>query len=193
MKAAAAVMISSSKPSGDVGVAFQDHANDKHHASTESKVDTVAGGVGALELDEEEKAQVALLLAEGANKGGQLAEGSDLLPAVVEKFLLNELAAHAQIIVEGHPLASNISPHLIANMSHELSREILGVASTAFFAFLHRKLNLIELPEALSNGTISSIDDPESVRGLSAPDLEIIEHIKEAVDHVLQVSSGLFV
>ena len=113
---------------------------------------------------------------------------TEVLPRVVEKYLLKELATHAQQILEGHPLAASLSNTMLANLSKEVSKEVLSIAAAAFFAYVHHKLNLNELPEGLINGSISSIETTDAE--LSEENLHTQTQVKETVLHVLQVSSG---
>ena len=148
---------------------------------------SAGGGSNSLER---KQAKVAV-------SGASLLESSELLPKVVEKYLLRELGSNAQMIISGHPLATTLTGAMVLNMAQELSKEVQGIAAAAFFAFMHHRQALQELPESLSNGAIPSIEsDPDKALqvqqkyNLTADHLRVIDQVKEAVDHVLHVSSG---
>lgn len=140
------------------------------------------------------QAQELLLATAGTTGGtgsGNMLQSSERLPKCVEKFLLSELAAHAQQVIEGHPLASTLTSAMIGNLSKELSREVQGIAAAAFFAYMHHRLGLSELPEPLLNGTITSIlSAADAFAQLSIADQKVCEQVRQAVEHVLQVSTG---
>ena len=120
-----------------------------------------------------------------------LLQSGDQLPKVVERYLLRELALHAQQVVEGHPLADGLGEGVVATLTKDISKEVQGIAAAAFFAFMHHRQAMVELPTCLLDGTVGSIDDPLAQQPpLGAEELVAVEQVKEAVDHVLQVSSG---
>lgn len=143
--------------------------------------------------DELRSAGDALLNAgAGEGTGNMLQQSADRLPKPVEKYLQRELAAQAQLVIEGHPLGANLTESMVSQLTGDLSREVRGIAAAAFFAFMHHRQGLVELPDCLLDGTITSIDQEETVGAprLSAVERHVVEQVKEAVDHVLQVSSG---
>lgn len=119
-------------------------------------------------------------------------ESAERLPKVVERFLLKELAEHARMVIEVHPLAETLSEGMLLRLMKDLSKEVQGIAAAAFFAFLHHRQGIVELPECLMDGTVQDIDKDVDLNGLpfSAEVTRAVQHVREAVDHVLQVSSG---
>jgi hypothetical protein len=131
------------------------------------------------------------LISAGEGTAGMLQQSAERLPKAVEKYLLRELAAQAQLVIEGHPLGANLSDSMVSQLTGDLSREVQGIAAAAFFAYMHHRQGLSELPDCLLDGTISSIDsDAADAPRLSAVEKHVVEQVKEAVEHVLQVSSG---
>jgi len=125
-----------------------------------------------------------------------LLQSNERLPRAVERFLLSELAQHAHEIIEGHPLAGSLSAAMVASLGKELSKEVGGIAAAAFFAFMHHRQGILELPECLINGTLTHFSSTPPADGeeppvkLSAADRRVRDQVREAVEHVLQISSG---
>jgi hypothetical protein len=132
------------------------------------------------------------LINAGEGTASMLQQSAERLPKPVERYLLRELAAQAQLVIEGHPLGANLSESMVLQLTGDLSREVQGIAAAAFFAYMHHRQGLAELPDCLLDGTISSIDDTDAAGAsrLSAVERQVVEQVREAVEHVLQVSSG---
>jgi hypothetical protein len=157
--------------------------------STEAKSDGGDGDTAAGEVSAAVPAEEELDAAGGTTS---MLESGERLPRAVERYLQKELAAHARLVVEGHPLAASVSDAMVDRLTGDLSREVQGIAAAAFFAFLHHRQGLAELPECLLDGSVPSIDEAADSADppLSAACLRAVSQVREAVDHVLQVSSG---
>lgn len=152
---------------------------------------------GSVEVTQQQREEESQLLSTTGTAG--LLQSNERLPRAVERFLLSELAQHAHEIIEGHPLAGSLSAAMVTSLGKELSKEVGGIAAAAFFAFMHHRQGILELPECLINGTLTHFstappaDGDEPPVKLSAVDRRVRDQVREAVDHVLQISSGIFI